>query len=140
MKRPAPFLYATLVWFTGLLGMPFTAALASSIVDLLESERFGNSISYESWEWFGMMALSYGMVLFPSWLVFIWMVHLICKRNAWGRNKRLVLFGAFSLLAVVNFIVFRYFILLFWFPGMLGVFFYRLPKTNQGADELNREI
>lgn len=132
------FRYATLVWLTGLLGLPTLFVLYSTIY---WGGSIRNSLYAERWDLVGpVFALTPWTI--PNWLIFIWATHTVCKRT-WSKwKKKLVLFYmGFMFLVLTNalycflnnsseFFDSSYILLLYWLPGFLGIFIYRLPKAD----------
>lgn len=122
--------YATFVWLTGLLALPilFMGGMCLSsgghFIDCLISGRF-----------FLLEILQYVTSLsIPGWLVFLVAVFVI-NRKDWGKwEKKSALFGITLLLIPLTLLITRrsdndfYFMsFVYWSPGLLAVFLYKLP-------------
>lgn len=138
MKLLPSFRYATLVWLTGLLGFP---ALFVLYATLYSGGVFMDSLYGDRWDLPGLVRDIVPWTI-PSWLIFIWATHHVCKRQRGKWEKKWALFGVGLMLiilpsAIVNgpseFIDTAFLMLFYWVPALLGIFLYRLPAMTAQA-------
>jgi hypothetical protein len=126
--------YATLVWLTGLFGIPLlivlygTLYLGGNLTDVLWADR---------WDLLGFL-LDLAPFTIPGWLLFMRATYVIAQKpwSKWAKKglllgiAMLLIIGSVAVLGRGSDFFDRAFLLmLYWIPGFLGIFIYRLPEA-----------
>jgi len=141
------FRYAALVWLTGLLTVPILYITWGTV----NSRNFWGGI-YSGIEfcWY-QIVLPLAPWTIPSLLLFIWASFTVCKRPGtyWEKRLALLFFGLMllflpnALRCFINnsneFFDSSYLLTLYWIPGFISIFLYRIPIFTTVSDEMKNE-
>ncbi len=126
------FVYATLVWLTGLLTVPTLFIIWGAS----KSRNFWHSLN-EGLVYCAETVSNVTLWSSPAWLVFAWASYEICKLpdNKWKKKVALCAIGLSLILLSIGLCGLGdsdafYLLTLYWLPGLLSIFLFKLPKAR----------